>query len=336
LLAFLAKNKKTLAPLLILTHDYPDPDALAGAFTLHYLCEARYGIPSRIAYGGVIGRMENREMVRMLKIPVHRLKSDLKRYQRVALIDTQPEFENNPFPKTRRAALVIDQHSSLSQPSADLAIVDTACGATSVILAQALLASGLDLSPRVATALVYGILSDTLNLYRARRADVIETYLKILPHCDLKILARIQNPPRSRKFFATLAQGIRKTKRAGKLVISHLGWVENPDLVSQVADFLLNYERIHAVFCTGRYRGELRASLRMAGAAPDAGEVLRDVFVNRGGAGGRESIAGGSFRVGKEATEILWKKTERFLEGRLMKRFGISERSPFSYPFRRV
>ena len=37
LLGFLAENRQSLAPLLILPHDYPDPDALAAAFTLHFL-----------------------------------------------------------------------------------------------------------------------------------------------------------------------------------------------------------------------------------------------------------------------------------------------------------
>ena len=37
LLAFLKKQKKNISPLLILTHDFPDPDALASAFALHFL-----------------------------------------------------------------------------------------------------------------------------------------------------------------------------------------------------------------------------------------------------------------------------------------------------------
>jgi nanoRNase/pAp phosphatase (c-di-AMP/oligoRNAs hydrolase) len=52
LLEFLAANRQSLSPLLILPHDYPDPDALAAAFALHFLAKECYGIESRIAPKG--------------------------------------------------------------------------------------------------------------------------------------------------------------------------------------------------------------------------------------------------------------------------------------------
>ena len=60
LLRFLARQREKISPLLIMTHDYPDPDALASAVTLQYAAEKVFGISSKIVYGGVIGRMENR------------------------------------------------------------------------------------------------------------------------------------------------------------------------------------------------------------------------------------------------------------------------------------
>ena len=66
LLKFLAEKKENISPLLILTHNYPDPDAIASAFTLQYLTENFFGMKTKIAYGGVIGRMENRSMVDIL------------------------------------------------------------------------------------------------------------------------------------------------------------------------------------------------------------------------------------------------------------------------------
>ena len=78
---------------------------------MNFLARECYGIESRIAYSGVIGRRENRAMVSILRIPVHRLRpGDLKKYKQIALVDTQPSFTNNSFPKNRKAAIVIDQH----------------------------------------------------------------------------------------------------------------------------------------------------------------------------------------------------------------------------------
>jgi nanoRNase/pAp phosphatase (c-di-AMP/oligoRNAs hydrolase) len=62
LLDFVRAHRDTLSPLLILMHDFPDPDALAAAYGLRYLAKAAFGIESRIAYHGEPGGMENKAM----------------------------------------------------------------------------------------------------------------------------------------------------------------------------------------------------------------------------------------------------------------------------------
>jgi nanoRNase/pAp phosphatase (c-di-AMP/oligoRNAs hydrolase) len=334
LLDFLGQHGATLSPMLILTHDYPDPDALAAAYGLQHLLQTAFGIESRIVYRGEIGRTENRAMVRLLRIPVRKLTAGLlKRFPRIALVDTQPSFNNNPFPKNRRATLVIDQHPSDTPPQADLALVDPDCGATCVIVACALLQAGILIPERLATALAYGILTDTLGLYRAHRQDVVNTYLQILSHADVRMLARIQNPVRTRKFFTTVAQGIRGATLYRKLLVSHLGHVETPDLVSQVAEFLLAYRRATWCLTTGRYKGRLHASLRTTVAGAPAGEILRDAFENPRAAGGHGPIAGGSCRVAPEAAEETWHAREQSIEERLRARLRIPTRVKPRKPF---
>ena len=319
---------------MILMHDFPDPDALAAAFALAHLIEQRHGIQSRIAYGGVIGRAENRAMVRILRIPVHKVQpADLRKYSHVALVDTQPHFKNNPFPGGRRATLVIDQHDSPRRPAAGLALVDNGCGATCVIVAQALLQAEVAIPERIATALAYGILSDTLNLYRARRPDVAQTYLAILPSAGMRLLARIQNPSHSRTYFLTLGRAVSKAVVTRGLLLSHLGAVANPDLVSQMADFLLTYERVTWSACTGRYRGRLFVSLRAGHGAAQAGDVLRDSFPDRKGAGGHDAIGGGSFRVAKDPREEEWSHAEQEFQYRLFKRLRRPVKGPLALPF---
>jgi nanoRNase/pAp phosphatase (c-di-AMP/oligoRNAs hydrolase) len=334
LLQFLARRKTALSPLLILTHDFPDPDALASAFALQHLAQSAFGIEARIAYGGIVGRMENRAMVRTLRIRMHRFHPVLlKRHANVALVDTQPAFQNNPFPGNRKAAIVLDQHPSDTPPEAGLAIVDPDCGATCVLVAQALLHTGEEIPARVATALAYGILTDTLDLYRARRPDVAQTYLEVLHHADMRALARIQNPVRPRKFFSVLGRGIRAAVLYRRLVVTHLGAVDTPDRVSQVAEFLLTFRRAHWCFVTGRFKGRLHASLRTIRQDAQAGEVLRDVFDKRNQAGGHGPIAGGSCRVGKDAPDEKWAERERLLTERLNGRLRIPAKIEPRKPF---
>lgn len=332
---FLTKHRKSLPGVLILTHDFPDPDTLASAYCLHYLLDKGFKIPSRIVYGGIIGRTENRQMVQDLGIPVHKLRPvDFRRYTKYALVDTQPGFQNNSFPKTKRATIVIDQHPSEEKPQADLWVLDPECGATSVLLARALMLMKIPVTQNVATALAYGILTDTLNLYRARREDIIKTYLNLMPYCDLKVLADIQHPSRSRSFFVTLGEGIRKAFVRRRLIASHLGWVESPELVAQVADFLLTYRRVNWSLCSGRYKGKLYVSLRSANPNLLAKDFLCDIFEHRGQAGGHGVIAGGSFRVSKTQGEKVWQEAEGSLTRRLLKRLRLPQQSSLHNPFR--
>lgn len=336
LLRFLATRRQKLSPLLILTHDFPDPDALASAFALQHLAQSDFEIPCRIVYGGEVGRTENRAMVKLLKIPIHKVKrAAFRKFAGVALVDTQPSFENNVFPKNGHASIVIDQHPSTTKPDADFVVVDPECGATCVIVARALLSREKEIPTRVATALAYGILTDTLDLYRARRPEVVQTYLDVLKFADMRALARIRNPIRPRRYFSTLGLGIVGAQQFRRVLITHLGAVDTPDRVAQVAEFLLAYRRALWSMVTGRYKGRLHASLRTTRTDVQAGEVLRDTFGNPCEAGGHGPIAGGSSRVGKEASEETWANRERELQSRLLKRLRISARveprKPFNY-----
>src|SRR5438270_10761632 len=55
---------------LILTHDNPDPDSLAAACALKEILEQRAHVPTRVAYGGIIGRAANLAFAKVLRAPV--------------------------------------------------------------------------------------------------------------------------------------------------------------------------------------------------------------------------------------------------------------------------
>jgi nanoRNase/pAp phosphatase (c-di-AMP/oligoRNAs hydrolase) len=327
---YLESNKERLSPLLILMHDYPDPDALASAYALQFIAEHLYGIRTKIVHGAFIGRIENKEMVRLLRIPAHTLHpSDFRKFTNVALVDTQPAFDNNQYPPSGKPAIIIDQHATASPPQADFLHIDTEAGATSTILARELLALEVQIPIRLATALVYGILSDTLDFYRAAKRETVETYLKLLPMSDVRILAKIQKPDRPRKFFRDLARGITQAQVRQKLIVSHLGPVESPDLVSQTADFLLTCKGIQWVFCTGRHRDTIHVSLRTSKPDGEAGDILRSIFEHPRQAGGHGQIAGGKIRVGQNKEGNNWTHIENTLADRLAGRLHLRTKTLF-------
>ena len=95
---------------LLLPHDNPDPDSLAAALGLSRLL-GREGIECTIGMAGIIGRAENRAMVRELRYDLKPLESlDLDSFALVALLDTQPGTGNNSLPLSRLPDIVIDHH----------------------------------------------------------------------------------------------------------------------------------------------------------------------------------------------------------------------------------
>src|SRR5438067_4818435 len=57
---------------LVLTHDNPDPDAVASACGLTWLLH-KSGVEAQAAYGGVIGRAENKALLKILSLPLQPL-----------------------------------------------------------------------------------------------------------------------------------------------------------------------------------------------------------------------------------------------------------------------
>lgn len=334
ILQYLGDMQRSMKSLMIVTHDYPDPDAIASAYALQYLAREQFKVQARIVYGGALGRVENRNMVRLLRIPLHRFRrSDVDASSHIALVDTQPGFGNNSLPSGVVPDIVIDQHLPLNKSGAKLLIIDQGCGATSVLLAKSVFAAQNEMPSRLATALTYGILTDTRNLADAKRPDIISTFMETLRFADLRTLSRIVNPERSPEFIAAVGRGICGARILKKLLVSHVGQVENPDVVAYVADYLVKAKGIEVCLCSGRYGSTLRISLRTKGSAMKADRLIRQVVDDPSQAGGHGSIAGGMIRFEGRPSEKQWKEKESILARRLRTELQIPTRSRFKNAF---
>jgi nanoRNase/pAp phosphatase (c-di-AMP/oligoRNAs hydrolase) len=153
---------------LVLTHDNPDPDALAAATLLAVVLRRSLGQRVTAAYGGIVGRAENREMIRSLHLGLSHIRHlNFKHYQHVALVDTQPYTGNNQLPLDRRPDLVFDHHPPRkSSSAAAFSDIRPSYGATATILAEYLLAAGIEPSHALATGLIYAIRTETQDFSR--------------------------------------------------------------------------------------------------------------------------------------------------------------------------
>ena len=104
-------------PVLILTHDNPDPDALASGIALATLLKQAWGIPTRLVYSGLIARAENQAMLRLLTPEWEALTDlgDLGAYAALAMVDSQPGAGNNSLPTGMVPQIVIDHHHPIRE-----------------------------------------------------------------------------------------------------------------------------------------------------------------------------------------------------------------------------
>jgi nanoRNase/pAp phosphatase (c-di-AMP/oligoRNAs hydrolase) len=280
---------------LVLTHDNPDPDALAAAFLLGKVLRRHFKRPTTLAYGGIIGRAENRQMVRALGMKLSRVRNlNWKHYRHFALVDAQPRTGNHQLPDEITPDVVIDHHplrkATQSSPFVDLR---TDYGATATIVAEYMLLSGLPISRRTATAVVYAMRTETLDFSRESPGPDRALHDYFFRLADKRLLGKIQRPRLPQSYFATLREALARLEGTGPLVISHLGPVAQPDIVPEIADLLLRMEGRTWSMVTGIHEDRLYCSLRTTNPRADAAGLMRRLLGRRGKGGGHGMLAGG-------------------------------------------
>jgi nanoRNase/pAp phosphatase (c-di-AMP/oligoRNAs hydrolase) len=305
-------------PLVILPHDNPDPDAMASAATLKYLVFSLLEKPAHIALGGIVGRAENRAMRTYLNIdlvPIGEVRFDGD--TQIALVDTQPGRPNNSLPDGIVPHVVIDHHPAYADyPGVPFLDLREAYGATSTILTEYLRESRLDVDHKIATALFYGIAAETQDLGREATPADIEAAHFLYPHANKRRLAKIENARVPREYFRVFREAIDKAVLyADRAVISLLDDVQYPDMVAEVADFLLRLDQVEWSAAIGTFEGCLHCSIRTTERDVNAGEILQRVLGSKL-AGGHDQIAGGRIPVGT---------TEALVRDRLLVELGIHD-----------
>jgi len=305
-------------PILIVTHNNPDPDSLASATVLRHLILVKLGAESIIAFGGKIGRSENRCMVEALEIDAVPLEDlDLDDFPVVCMVDTQPGTGNNAYPVDREVHVVIDHHP-LKPLTNKVRWVDVreGYGASATILYEYLVCQGVYLATRLATVLFYAIKSETQDLGREWVKADRQAYLALVPLANNRILYEITHPQAPREYFRIFGAALSNALVYGHALVFNLFEIDNPDMVSEMADFLLRAEGVTTVLGVARFNGDGVISLRTRDLKLRAGITAQKLLAGIGTAGGHGLMAGGQvldLPGGREAISRLTAELTRRL-----------------------
>jgi nanoRNase/pAp phosphatase (c-di-AMP/oligoRNAs hydrolase) len=280
---------------LILPHNDPDPDAIASAVALHHLLAEKLGMESQIAYKGMIGRAENKALVRYLNHPLLQLRgADLQEQRPIALVDTQPGAGNNALPPSRVATVVLDHHPLRDETTtADFADVRPELGSTATMLTEYLRAAEIEPSSRLATALFYGIKADTMGLVRRASPADVAAYIYLQPLVDIEALAEIERAQVSIEYFRRMDAALHAAHVYDNVILSYIGAMQRPDLAAEMADLLMRLKGVQWVICMGVHKSELILAVRTTYRRGGAGQLVQAIVGDEGTAGGHGNMAGG-------------------------------------------
>jgi nanoRNase/pAp phosphatase (c-di-AMP/oligoRNAs hydrolase) len=308
--------------VLIITHDYPDPDCLASAFGVQHLMNF-WGVKSSvISFGGFVGRAENRAMIRVLNIhTVPFVLTEVKDYDRIVLVDSFPDKGNVPLSSTVTIHAVIDHHPNLIPANAPFFHdIREKFGATSTIITEYLLTAGCAIPPKLATALFYGIKTDTGDMRRENVPADLECYKLLFDLMDHHLLSRVENPDRDEEFFRILHRAVEATFTSEGCGYTYLGNVTTPDYVAEMADLFHSLERLEWMVSSGVFKNQIFFSIRSK-SSDRAGIIAEQLAKQLGGSGGGHSrVAAGRIPIHADAVNKTVSKFEHLMK----ELFGIS------------
>lgn len=274
--------------VLILLHNEPDPDALASGLALRSLLHRTKTTAIIGAFQGVT-RPENLRMINLLDIHVELLtRSTLAGFDRVATVDVQPHYFGGLI---NRVDLVIDHHPAHAGYNTAFKDIRPEYGSTCTILTEHLRAVNANISERTATAMLYAIKSDTLFLSRQTNESDLDAFRFLYPLANAVLVRKMEGAETDLERLSCIAKSVQNGTATKSLYTTHVGEVPREDLITYVADFLLQVEEISWVVVSGIVHDNVVVSVRNLNESRNAGEFVRNHFADIGSAGGHRSMA---------------------------------------------
>ena len=319
----------TLEPftrVVVVSHVNPDPDSLGSMLGVKALVEAAQpGKPVILTVDGIVARSENRAMVDLLRIPlVPVAAANPDAATAVVMVDTQPRTGRRSS-EAAMPQVVIDHHDTGGVLDGVLfRDIRTHLGATSTMVTGYLIEQRVIVPPALATALLYGIDSETMGYPREASSLDDGALIWLFPRADKDLLAQIRNPKLPQSHFATFQNALANAFLYDHVVVSWCGWVTQPDIVAEIADFFIRFDQVNWALAAGVFDGQMKLSLRAGQLGGRAGETLQVVVNGLGNAGGHDKRAGGAIALTDPRPEPV-EALLRTIRRRLLDQLQIDE-----------
>jgi nanoRNase/pAp phosphatase (c-di-AMP/oligoRNAs hydrolase) len=243
----------------------------------------------------------------------------------LVMVDSQPNTGRHNLDPCVPLYGVIDHHDTPGDlegiPYVD---VRRGLGATCSIVTSYLQEQELELPPKLATGLLYGIETELAGYPREASPLDDEALLFLYPLADKDLLARIRNARLPQSHFECMLQALQSSFIYDRLIISWVNELPQPELAAEVVDFLIRFEEVDYAVCAGVFEDKLILSVRAAVEDARAGEMLKQVVGKMGRAGGHDRRAGGTIFLASTSANAV-EQVQSELRRRLLKALHIDE-----------
>lgn len=290
-----------------------DPDAMASAMALRRIMAHRTGAVG-IAHVNEVKRPDNLAMMRFLRIPtVPFTPSMMAGYQRFAMVDSQPH--HHPAFQGIDWSVIIDHHpvSAENPVTAPFADIRPDYGAASSILTGYLTNLRIRPGKLLATALVYGIKSDTLSFERHFIEADVKAFSYLTRFADMTLLRKIISSEYHRRWLKFFSKAFRKMRFIGtRGLFVFMDGLESPDILVILADFFTKVHGLSWNVMAAVVKETVVVIFRGDGVGRNMGTMAQKLFSDIGSAGGHRSAARAEIPVGalagKSPEEFLYKR----------------------------
>lgn len=299
----------------IQTHNFPDPDAIASAYAMQNLLQAR-GISSTICYKGKIDRNSTEKLQELLRLEflhIEDLESRLTDEDEVILVDAQ-KGNSNIINMTGDEIICIDHHPKNDKYPYRFSDIRPEVGACATIMAQYFFENDVPMSRSVATALTYAIRIDTNNLSRGVSKLDFEMAYRMYDLCDYDTIHMLENSNLCFEDLVAYSKAIASIEVYDNISFADAG--AGCPVIANISDFMLALKEVSFSVVYARREGGVQLSVRSEKPSLDAGKIVSKALAGLGSGGGHAEMAGGFVTFSgdeKEEVILLDEIKERFV-----------------------
>lgn len=280
----------------IQTHNFPDPDAISSAFGLQNLFTLS-GIESSICYKGKIERYCTNEFVDKLGIKLINLDDidDMISQDEIILVDSQ-KGNANIYDSPGEEIICIDHHPTFDvgvQVRYRFSDIRPEVGACASIIADYYFENNITMDKNTATALAFGIKSDTQGLSRGASDMDVDMFHRLYLLADLEVLNSLEHCSLMLEDLQAYANAIGSIKIINDISFAYSGNNIPEALIASISDFMLDLVEVMFTVVYSAKSDGIKLSVRSATPKYDAGKITSRALAGIGSGGGHQSMAGG-------------------------------------------